>query len=278
MAALLAIVLEDTQSHATLARRYLETVGFEVQIYDRLRPMLEAVKLELSPSDRDARPVLVLADCKGIAPQRPDIEGTAALAYIAEEMSRGALRPALLVAISSDPTEDRHAEAASAGCAFFLEKPIDLEKAKLLFQMTLQHPIEVQLDSSGPSRAFHALVRRTIDAALTSTAWVWSSADAYALLERVASFRLQERAKPEGVPRASVEEMIEQLGGYAQTLDRLRTAAAELEYPYTDLLLSYLDHPTWTNEARIAALLMQRSTFHHYRKQIPEQLAIILSR
>lgn len=270
----LAIVLEDTPGHALLARRHLEAVGFEVRLYDHLQPMLETVRLELSP-EQSARPVLVLADCKDIVPERPEIEGTAALAYLADEMSRGVLRSALLVAISSDPTDDRYAEAAAAGCAFFLEKPIDRGKAGTLFQMTLLHPAEVQLELSGPSRAFHAIARRSI-AALT-TPPIWTNADVYAILAGLTSFRLQDRAQPEGSPRASTNSLITQLGGAAQARELLRTITATLEHPYDMILRSYLDYPDLSNDARSIALQMQRSTFHYYRKLLPDVIARALT-
>lgn len=269
----LAIVLEDTPGHALLARRHLEAVGFEVHLYDRLQSMLEMVRSELSP-EQSARPVLVLADCKDIVPERPEIEGTAALAYLADEMSRGVLRSALLVAISSDPTDDRYAEAAAAGCAFFLEKPIDRGKAGTLFQMTLLHPAESQLELSGPRRAFHAIARRSITALTTPP--VWTNADAYALLATVTSFRLQDRAQPDGQPRASTESLIAQLGGAAGARERLRAVAATLEHPYNKILLSYLDGD-WSNDTRAATLQMQRSTFHYYRKFLPDVIARALT-
>lgn len=270
----LAIVLEDVSTHALLARRHLEASGFEVVVYDHLQPMLAAARSELVKAE--ARPVLVLADCKGIAPERPDVEGTAALAVLADEMHRGNLRMALLVAISSEPTEDRYAEAATAGCRFFLEKPMDEQTAAMLAQLVAAPSYELP-DRSGAMRAFHAVARRTIGLLEQMRAEVWTSADAYALLKAVTNFHLQDRAQPEGQPRTSAESRIVQLGGMARTRQRLRAAANMLEHPYNLILLSYLDHPDWSSDQHITALQMQRSTFHHYRKALPDVLARVLT-
>src|SRR6185369_11921941 len=95
----LALVIEDTPMHATIAEVLLGELGFQVEVatsvqagagraYDLLDPRLPAPQ------------ALILLDLKLPDPRIPSLEGSALAAQLAEAMEQGRLHPAHLVAIT----------------------------------------------------------------------------------------------------------------------------------------------------------------------------------
>jgi CheY-like chemotaxis protein len=152
-----ALVIEDCERHAVVARCHLEDVGFEVVIVPDLIQASHAARRMLDPAAR-FRHTLILVDLKGVQPGRPDLEGTNWVAVLVREMQLKRLSPAYIVAITDELTREREKEALAAGCYRVLAKPMTEEDALWLRGLAFQEPQIPHADvSPGELRMIEAL-------------------------------------------------------------------------------------------------------------------------
>jgi CheY-like chemotaxis protein len=126
-----ALVIEDHTTHAVIAEVLLGERGFAVEVVSSLWEGLQRAQ-RLLDRTREPVPLLILLDLKLPDPRVPSLEGSMLAAQLTEGMETGLLHPAHIVAITSEPTEQRAQEALLAGCSRVLTKPLTHEQATVL--------------------------------------------------------------------------------------------------------------------------------------------------
>jgi CheY-like chemotaxis protein len=224
-----ALVIEDHQRHAQLARYHLEDVGFEVVVAFNLIQASHEVRRMLDPNSC-YRHTLILVDLKGVQPGRPDLEGSNWVAVLAREMQFQRLYPASIVAITGDPTRARVMEAIAAGCHDrVLAKPITEQNALWLRGLAFQKPkiphSDVPPEQLCMIEAFQSMSARSLEPIFNHPV-NWTPDDAYLLLQRLTLF-------PPLRPEASddsrrMETLLHSLHGVSAARELLRGVAEQL--------------------------------------------------
>jgi CheY-like chemotaxis protein len=224
-----ALVVEDHAEEAELARFQLEIVGFEVLTVTNLRQALQQARRMLHP-EQPYRRTLLLVDCKGVQPHRPDLEGPNWVAVVAQEMQQRRLHPAPIVAISGDLTEERELEARVAGChERVLQKPLTDDDALWLRRLVMQPAVMPHAGATPEEqrmlRAFQSSSTRALHA-LLEYPMTWTADDAYLLLRHLTAYPEQRDDAPDDWERTEV--LLRCLGGSTSARELLRNIANHL--------------------------------------------------
>jgi CheY-like chemotaxis protein len=223
-----ALVIEDHQRHAAVARYNLEDVGFEVVVVSDLIQASHTARRMLDPTV-PFRHTLILVDLKGVQPGRPDLEGSNWVAVLVREMQLKRLYPAYIVAITDDLTSAREKEALAAGCHKVLAKPLLVEDALRLRELALQEP-PIPHSNVSPGElhmieAFQTMSARTMESIFNHPMNLTTD-DAYLLLRCLTLYPEQRRAAPEDAHRT--ETLVHSLHGEPAARELLRRVAAKL--------------------------------------------------
>jgi CheY-like chemotaxis protein len=135
-----ALIVEDSEVHRFLAETLLGEVGFQTTCVSSLLHGLDIALAWLAPANPPV-PTLILLDLMLPHERCPIMEGTALVAHLTEAMEAQQVQQAHLVAITSEPTELRCAEAMLAGVTRVLGKLLTTEAAVELRQLVAQRPV-----------------------------------------------------------------------------------------------------------------------------------------
>ena len=113
----LILVVEDNDANYALMRRLLESTG--LWTIERATTVDEGLAFL-----QQRRPAVILLDL--------DLPGTEGLALARAVKGDEALRSIPIIVVSASVMKQEHAKAAEAGCEYFVEKPFDIDKLRLI--------------------------------------------------------------------------------------------------------------------------------------------------
>jgi CheY-like chemotaxis protein len=267
-----AIVIEDHEAHAVLARHLLRQVGFDdLHAYATIREGLVESRRLLDWAQPQC-PTLILLDWHLPAPASASLEATGLAAELTRAMDEEEIHPALLVGLTYQPGSEREQDALESGCALLLAKPLDLEKARRL-RALVDQPVAFPL-STLQRLAYQRILRHTRSTLeflmvqpepQSATPW-----DARAVKWLLKAMITQDLPEPwRGWVQAhggldAVRRHVRQLPLGERELVQLR-----------DLLSSQRDEP-WQSYAK--ALAMGKTVFFELRRRLFDILAEALNR
>lgn len=284
-----ALVIDDVPEQARIAGRRLKLAGFDCTIATSIiEGDLHATRL-LSPQNA-SQSVVIFLDMKMPEPGHPELEASILAADLAHRMEAGALVPALLVAISTDMTEERAGEAKTAGCRFALSKPLQPDQV-LELRQALDAPIPLPHADKQPDelmlvRSYQALAVRTLRQVKAAIPFVWTREDAYYLLRAFTSFPVIE-GYPSTINQERLTTVLLRLGGehkakdvlysYLRSMEPSTDTSSSPDAPYDTILRMLLQRK---HRSAIIAELRARgyaqATSYRKIQEMPEHLCSVL--
>lgn len=265
------LLVEDNPLDAQIAQIKLQAVGFEITLASSL---LEAETCAMQLLDPASPPLtlLILLDIRMPDPSHPELASPLLAAALSGRMRRGELRPATMIALTSQVTAEVEEEALFAGCAHVLAKPLTNQQAAWLRGMA-DEPSFI-----APCEQGHKLYQQKAEEILqlvrrASVPNVWSEADVHLILCGVTQY-----PPPDVLDVSRQSLLLLRLGGGTAARAHLRRCADQLAEPQRAILLAFLEGKQQRQMAALFPDYDRTTVFRHcklLRKRIAGWLATL---
>ncbi|HEX6293002.1 MAG TPA: hypothetical protein VFZ66_27715 [Herpetosiphonaceae bacterium] len=269
------LLIEDDPMDATVQTLILRSVGCRVSLASSV---VEGEDLAMAMlATTNTQPVGIVTDLKLRDLILSRIEGSALAAVLAGRMLDGLIRPAPIIAITSDMTDERRNEALSAGCTLVLSKPLRIDQASQIYDLTMHYTTP----TVDPVRAHGIqLLRGFMEKVLSSLRenrppTVWTAEAIFQILCAVTSYSPPRTAAFALDPHKQAV-LVRSMGGSQLARELLeRYALMARETPAGRMIALYLEgYPT----NRVIHILIDRGYAKSYLYRVNEHLPELISK
>lgn len=259
------LLVEDNPLDAQIAQIKLQAVGFEITLATSVLEA-ETCAMQLLDPAASSGPLLILLDIRMPDPSHPELASPLLAAALCGRMQRGELRPATMIALTSQVTAEAEEEALFAGCAHVLPKPLTNQHAAWLRGIVEQPPVLAPQDQGRKlyqqkAEEILQLVRRA------RVPNLWSETDAQLILCGVTQY-----PAPKPLDSARQSLLLLRLGGAAAARAHLRRCAEQFSEPHQALLLAFLEGKQQRQMAHLFSDYDRTTVFRHCQA-LPKRIA-----
>lgn len=271
------LLIEDDLDHALAEQIMLEAAGCRVSLATTVLDAETIAMQLLSPANAPEQMVGIVSDIKLHDLILRRMEGTLLLSILTARMLGQQIRPAPIVAISSDLTPQRHTEAINSGALLVLQKPLSLEQVLSIHDLILHPPAFPHFDPAGPVAqsvgVLQGFAERTLrDLQDYQLPMVWTEVEAAQLLVALTPYRPPKSMDFQADPHRQAI-LIRTLGGRDNVLQILQTCALATTEPTRTILMRYLQGQTLKEIVAELLALYHRSHVYRMSDSLPERVS-----